>query len=77
MKSKTYFSQDLQHKVFSKHKTFATHFSLSSGTPVCCGTQFGNTALAHPHFAVVNCCDALTMVFYSPVLTRSLLFLQL
>jgi len=41
MKSKTYFSQDLQHKVLSKHKTFSTHFSLLSGTPVCCGTQFG------------------------------------
>jgi len=24
----------------SKHKTFAAHFSLFSGTPVCRGTQF-------------------------------------
>jgi len=30
-----------------------------------------------PHFAVINCSDALTSVFYSPVLTRSLIFLQL
>jgi len=33
--AKTYFSQDLQHKVLSKHKTFAALFSLFSGT------QFG------------------------------------
>jgi len=26
--------KDLQHKVLSKHKTFAAHFSLFSGTPV-------------------------------------------
>jgi len=32
---------------------------------------------AQPHFAVVNCSDAVMSVFYSPVLTRSLLFLQL
>jgi len=25
----------------SKHKTFAAHFSLFSGTPVCRGAQFG------------------------------------
>jgi len=31
----------LQHKVLSKHKTFAAHFSLFSDTPVCRGTQFG------------------------------------
>jgi len=30
-----------------------------------------------PHFAVVNCSDAVMTVFYSPVLTRILLFLQL
>jgi len=30
-----------------------------------------------PHFAVVNCSDAVMRVFYSPVLTRSLIFLQL
>ena len=40
--TKTYFSQDLQHKVLSKHKSFAAHFSLFSGTPpVCRVTQFG------------------------------------
>jgi len=33
--AKSCFSQDLQHKVLSKHKTFAAHFSLFSGT------QFG------------------------------------
>jgi len=33
--------KDLQHKVLSKHETFASHFSLFSGTPVCRGTQFG------------------------------------
>jgi len=33
--------------------------------------------LAQPHFAVANCSDALMSVFYSPVLTRSLIFLQL
>ena len=30
-----------------------------------------------PHFAVVNCYDAMMSVFYSPVSTRSLIFLQL
>jgi len=33
--------------------------------------------LARPHFAVVNCSDAVMSVFYYPVLTRSLIFLQL
>ena len=33
--------------------------------------------LAQPHFAVVNCSDAVMSVLYSPVLTRSLMFLQL
>jgi len=32
---------------------------------------------AQPHFSVVNCSDAVMNVFYSPVLTRSLIFLQL
>jgi len=30
--------------------------------------------LAQPHFAVLNCSDAVMSVFYSPVLTRSLYF---
>jgi len=30
-----------------------------------------------PDFSVVNCSDAVMSVFYSPVLTRSLIFLQL
>jgi len=30
-----------------------------------------------PHFAAVNCSDAMMSVFYSPVLMRSLIFLQL
>jgi len=38
--AKTYFSQNLQYKVLSKHKTFVAHFSLFGGTPVCRGTQF-------------------------------------
>ena len=33
--------------------------------------------LAQPHFAVVNCSDVGMSVFHSPVLTRSLIFLQL
>jgi len=33
--------------------------------------------LAQPHFAVVNCSDAVISVFYSPVLTPSLILLQL
>jgi len=33
--------------------------------------------LAQPHFAVVNCSDVAMSVFHSPVLTRSLMFLQL
>jgi len=33
--------------------------------------------LAKPHYAVVNCSDAGMSVFYSPVLTRRLIFLQL
>jgi len=33
--------------------------------------------LAQPHFAVVNCYDAMMSVFYSPVLTFNLIFLQL
>jgi len=32
---------------------------------------------AQPHFAVVNCADVVMSLFYSPVLTRSLIFLQL
>ena len=32
---------------------------------------------AQPHFAVVNCSDAVMSVFYAPVLTHSLIFLQL
>jgi len=32
---------------------------------------------AQPHFAVVNCSDAVMSVFYAPVLTLSLIFLQL
>jgi len=36
-----------------------------------------NKTLAQPHFAVANCSDAAMSVFYSPVLTRSLIFLQL
>jgi len=43
--AKTYFSQDLQHKVLSKHKNFAAHSSLFSGTQVCRGTQFGKHCL--------------------------------
>jgi len=33
--------------------------------------------LVKPHFAVVNCSDAVMTVVYSFVLTRSLIFLQL
>jgi len=33
--------------------------------------------LAQPDFAVVNCSGAVMSLFYSPVLTRSLIFLQL
>jgi len=33
--------------------------------------------LAQPHFAVLNCSDIAKSVFHSPVLTRSLIFLQL
>jgi len=33
--------------------------------------------LAQPDFAVVNCSDVVMSVFHSPVLTRSLIFLQL
>jgi len=33
--------------------------------------------LAQPDFAVVNYFDVVTSVFHSPVLTRSLIFLQL
>jgi len=33
--------------------------------------------LAQTHFAVVNCSDAMISVFYSPVLMRSLIFMQL
>jgi len=33
--------KDLQHKVLSKNKTFAAHFSFFRGTPVCRRTQFG------------------------------------
>ena len=37
---------------------------------------FGDT-LAQPHFAVVNCSEAVISVFYFPVLMCSLIFLQL
>jgi len=33
--------------------------------------------LAQPHFAVVNCSDVVVSVFHSPILTPSLIFLQL
>jgi len=33
--------------------------------------------LAQPYFAVVNCSDVVMIVFYSTVLTRILIFLQL
>jgi len=33
--------------------------------------------LVQPHFAVANCSDVVMSVFYSPVLIRSLLFLEL
>jgi len=32
----------------SKNKTFATHFSFFSSTPVCCGKQFGKHC-SRPH----------------------------
>jgi len=38
--------------------------------------EFDKT-LAQPHFAVVNCSDAVMSMLYYPVLTRSLIFLQL
>jgi len=49
--AKSYFSQDLQHKVLSKHKTFAARFSLFSGT------QFGKhwfTVKSAKHFLSRN-----------------------
>jgi len=33
--------------------------------------------LAQSRFAVVNCSDVVMCVFYSPILTRSLIFFQL
>ena len=33
--------------------------------------------LAQPHFAVVNCSDLVVSVFHSPILTPSVIFLQL
>jgi len=33
--------------------------------------------LAQPHFAVVNCSDVVVSVFHTPILTPSLIFLQL
>jgi len=41
------------------------------------GLLIFDKTLAQPHFAVVNCSDAMMSAFYSPVLTRSLIFLQL
>jgi len=32
---------------------------------------------AQPHFAAVNCSEPVMSVFYSPVITRSLTYLQL
>ena len=46
---------------------------LHTSTPLL---VFDKTSV-HPDFAVVNCSDAVMNVFYSPVLTRSLIFLQL
>jgi len=43
MKSKTYFSQDLQHKVLSKRRTFAAHFNHFSGTQLGKHCLRGNT----------------------------------
>jgi len=36
-----------------------------------------NKTSAQPHFAVINCSNAMMSVFYFPVLTGSLMFLQL
>ena len=38
--------EDLQHKVLSKHKTFAAHFSLFSGT------QFGKHCLIYDFYTI-------------------------
>jgi len=43
----------------------------------CAPLLLFDKTLAPPDFAVVNCSDAVTNVFYSTVSTRSLIFLQL
>jgi len=43
---------------------------------LCSTAHIRQDIIAQSHFAVINCSDALMSVFYSPVLTHSLIFLQ-
>ena len=61
------------HDTFTTAKTKAGRTKPSTGPHAARGLDIA--ALVHPPLA--NCSDALMSVFYSPVLTRSLLFLQL
>jgi len=49
--AKNYFSQDLRHKVLSKHKTFTAHFS---------GTQFGKQWPRAPKMKIRLCWQCVT-----------------
>ena len=51
--------------------------SQSSHTPSHARLLLFDETLAQLDFAVVNCSDAVMSAFYSPVLTHSLIFLQL
>jgi len=44
---------------------------------LCSTARIRQDIIAQSHSVVVNCTDALMSVFYSPVLTLSLVFLQL
>ena len=51
--------------------------SASPAAPFLCSTaRIRQDIIAQSHFVVVNCADALVNMFYYPVLTRSLIFLQ-
>jgi len=63
---------------FSKIRPFKRGCASASPAALflCLTARIPQDIIAQFHFVVVNCADALMSVFYSPVLARSLIFLQ-
>jgi len=61
---------------FSKIQSFKTGVCASQSSRTLSALVFHET-LPQPHFAVVNCSDVAMSVFYSPVLTPSLIYSQI